>query len=275
MPQNAEEAIRLKTEGNNFFTSGNFISAESLYSKAIIADDTNASLYTNRAMARIKLNLYDSAISDCRACLKLDENSMKGTFILSQCLLAIHDYDGALETGLRAHKMGSTTNDKSLPNLTQQVLRCKREIWEAREKRRIRETQQLENETIALMERERDDMVATGQDAGEQNQIREEWDQKIELLRATFDRARTASERKRESPPAWAVDDITFDIMVDPVMTKTGKSYERASIVEAIKRQPLDPITREPLRFSDLRPNLALKEACEEYIRENGWAVDW
>jgi STIP1 family protein 1 len=45
--------------------------------------------------------------------------------------------------------------------------------------------------------------------------------------------------------------------------------------MEHLKRHPTDPLTREPLSPSDLRPNLGLKQACEEFLNENGWAVDW
>jgi STIP1 family protein 1 len=61
----------------------------------------------------------------------------------------------------------------------------------------------------------------------------------------------------------------------DSIQTKTGKSYERASIMEHLRRHPTDPLTREPLFPSELRPNLGLKQACEEFLDENGWAVDW
>jgi STIP1 family protein 1 len=57
--------------------------------------------------------------------------------------------------------------------------------------------------------------------------------------------------------------------------TNTGRSYERASIMEHLSRQPTDPLTREPLLPSQLRPNLGLKQACEEFLEENGWAADW
>ncbi|KAI8628316.1 U-box domain-containing protein [Xylariaceae sp. FL1651] len=274
MPKDPEKAGRLKEDGNQYYTSGNYVGAESLYSKAIIADDTNPSLYTNRAMARIKLELYDSAISDCHACLKLSGDNMKAYFILSQCLLALHDFDGALESALQAHRLGSETNDKSLAQLTNQVLRCKRERWEELEKKRAREGQELEADIISLMQREQNDMVATCTSDIERTQVREEWDQKISLLQTTFEKARIAAEKKREVPD-WAIDDISFGIMVDPVITKTGKSYERASIMEALRRHPIDPLTREPLQASELRPNLGLKQACEEFLEQNGWAVDW
>ena len=63
--------------------------------------------------------------------------------------------------------------------------------------------------------------------------------------------------------------------MLTDEQTKTGQSYDRSSIMEHLKRSPTDPLTREPLRVEDLRPNLALKAACEEFLEENGWAVDW
>lgn len=64
--------------------------------------------------------------------------------------------------------------------------------------------------------------------------------------------------------------------MHDPVITKHGHSYDRATIVEHLKRNPTDPLTREPLQVSDLRPNLALKKACDEFWENNAaWAVNF
>ena len=76
--------------------------------------------------------------------------------------------------------------------------------------------------------------------------------------------------------PAYLIDDISFEVMHDPVTTKHGHSYERATIVEHLKRNPVDPLTREPLSVADLRPNLALRQACNEFWDSNtGWAYDW
>jgi hypothetical protein len=59
-------------------------------------------------------------------------------------------------------------------------------------------------------------------------------------------------------------------------MTKNGHSYERATLIEHLKRSPYDPLTREPLTIADLRPNIALKQACEEFMNQNnGWMYDW
>lgn len=63
--------------------------------------------------------------------------------------------------------------------------------------------------------------------------------------------------------------------MHDPVMTKTGNSYDRVTLMEHFKRSRTDPLTREPLQPDDIRPNLALKQACEDFLENNGWAVDY
>lgn len=59
------------------------------------------------------------------------------------------------------------------------------------------------------------------------------------------------------------------------MQTKHGHSYDRVTLLDHLKRSPTDPLTREPLTEKDLRPNLALKAACESFLKENGWAVDW
>ncbi|KAJ3551663.1 hypothetical protein NPX13_g11308 [Xylaria arbuscula] len=272
--ENAKRAEMLKIEGNKFFDSGNFAAAEGLYSKAIIVDNTNSALYTNRAMSRLRLTMYESAVADCHTCLQKSGPNKKAYHILSKCLLALHDFEGALENALKAYSLGCEMGDKSLGLLTAQVLQCKKERWDALEKKRSRQGIDLERHLISLMERDHSDNLATCVDEPERLALNQDYEEQVSRLQATFEAARATSERRRQVPD-WVIDDISFGIMVDPVMTKTGKSYERASIMEALRRQPLDPITREPLHPSDLRPNLGLKQACEEFLDQNGWAVDW
>ncbi|KAI1100459.1 U-box-domain-containing protein [Jackrogersella minutella] len=275
MAKDADKSKKLKEDGNNHFQAGDYIGAEGLYSKAIIADDANPSLYTNRAMARLRLGYYDSAISDCNECLKLSRGeNLKAHFILSQCQLAIKDCDAALESALQAHRLCVETNDRSLGPVTNQVLRCKKDRWDVMERKRTREGQELEGDIVALMERERDDAVKSCTNDFDRNEVKEEWNQKIALLRETFEKSRPAAEKKRQVPD-WAIDDISFAIMVDPVVTKNGKSYDRASIMEHLRRHQVDPLTREPLHPNELRPNIQLREACQEFLETNGWAAEW
>ena len=169
-------------------------------------------------MARLKLELWDSAISDCNSCLKLASGkNMKAFYILSQAQEKLGDYESALQSALSAHRLCAETNDRSLPNVTTQVLTCKQRRWEEREKRRVREGQDLERETIELMERERAEALQSCETDIDRKIIREEWDHKIEQLRSTFERARPEAEKKREVPD-WTIDDISFCIMIDPVI---------------------------------------------------------
>ncbi|KAI5463718.1 hypothetical protein BGZ63DRAFT_197986 [Mariannaea sp. PMI_226] len=268
------KSLQLKEEGNRCFQAGDYVGADSLYSKAIIADSKNPALYTNRAMARLKLGYWDSVIIDCEECLLLAPDNMKANYYLAEAQCALRDFEAALASALRAHALCVSTNHRSLGAVTALVLKCKKERWEERERKRVRETKELEREVLDMLESEKQVEMADAMDDGEKREIEEECDAKLARMREVFERAREDAEKRREVPD-WAIDDISFGIMVDPVITKMGKSYERASIMEHLRRHESDPLTREPLLPSELRPNLGLKQACDEFLEQNGWAVDW
>ena len=59
---------------------------------------------------------------------------------------------------------------------------------------------------------------------------------------------------------------ITQEVMQDPVIAVAdGNTYERAAIVEWLKKSQTSPITRQPLASSQLVPNRALKDAIDAY----------
>lgn len=274
-----QSSLVLKEEGNRHFQKGDYIAAEALYTKAILSDPTNPLLYTNRAMARLKLgsSRYDSVIQDCEESLRLSPESknMKALYYLSQAHLALKNYDQAVTYALLAHEKCVETSDKSLGAVTGQVLKSKKERWEHREKLRKREEGELENEMVELLTKEMEETLRITEGEEERKETEKMYEEKIERLKEVFERARKKEEQRRREPPDWATDDISFQVMVDPVMTKTGKSYERASIEEHLRRSETDPLTRTPLTIKDLVPNIDLKHACEEFLNENGWAVDW
>jgi len=75
--------------------------------------------------------------------------------------------------------------------------------------------------------------------------------------------------------PDYLIDGITFEIMHDPVVTPSGHSFDRVAILNHLQLSDVDPITRIPMTVENVRPNYALKAACEEFLDKNGWAVDW
>lgn len=246
------------------------------FAHSIVADPSDTKLYTNRAMARYRLQQWADAIADCQTCLDMAPDNSKAAFYMAGAMLALKDYDNALEMAKKAYELFSTSEDgmKSLPLAINLVLRCKKERWEDMERRRTRERSSLEKELVAMMENERNVAISLTMDESETEDIKKEWDAKINTLKATFNLA-AGEAAKRRNVPDWVIDDISFGIMVDPVITKTGKSYERWALLEHLSRSKTDPITREPLDPSDLRPNLNLREACADFLNENGWAVDW
>jgi hypothetical protein len=55
---------------------------------------------------------------------------------------------------------------------------------------------------------------------------------------------------------------------------KDGITYERQSILDHFSRNGnVDPITGRPCTESQLIPNLSLREAIEDFLKDNGWAA--
>ncbi|KAI1318847.1 STIP1 y and U box-containing protein 1 [Mortierella claussenii] len=77
--------------------------------------------------------------------------------------------------------------------------------------------------------------------------------------------------------PDYMLDKITFEFMHDPVIsTRSGISYERSTLLEHFSYGRLfDPVAQVPLTERDIVPNRALKEACDDFLSKNGWAVDY
>jgi hypothetical protein len=56
---------------------------------------------------------------------------------------------------------------------------------------------------------------------------------------------------------------ITGKLMVDPVLTPNGDTYERAAIEEWLKKKGTCPVTRNPLTIASLIPNKAMKSLIQ------------
>ena len=62
---------------------------------------------------------------------------------------------------------------------------------------------------------------------------------------------------------------LTKNIMKEPVITKYGSNYEKNAIENYLKENKKDPLTGNPLSLNMLKPNLKLKQAIEDYIKNN------
>lgn len=274
-----------RAKGNVAFQQGKYTTAESLYSQAIICDSTNPSFFTNRALVRSKLEQWEGTAEDCRKALELAPNSLKAHHYLGQSLLKQGRPNEALKHSQEAYRLAILQRSPSATQIVANILEAKKKRWESMEKQRIANQSALLEELCQnLMEKAR-----VEKDAVRQNQIdnmlsdedmREELagideytDRKITELRDVF--AMSDEKHRIRLVPDYFLDNITFTIMTDPVVTKHGQSYDRSTILEHLRRSKTDPLTREAMTEDDLRPNLALKEACTEFLDKNGWAVDY
>ncbi|KAF2746266.1 U-box-domain-containing protein [Sporormia fimetaria CBS 119925] len=289
MPAGNEwEADKLKSQGNVRFREGDYDGAEGYYSQAIVKNPNNPLLFTNRANARMKQEKWEGVIDDCIRSIEILKENMKAFWFLAQAQLAINHPNEALSSALTAYDLCTTspTQTKDAATISALVLKCKKAKWDIRERERIRRRgdllaeleQHLEDahkrELFSIDERIASSEIGKVEGTEEKQELKQEYEKKIQELRTAFAISDPENMQKREVPD-YLIDGITFEIMHDPVVTKNGRSYERATLIEHLKRSATDPLTREPLSIKELRPNIHLKEACEEFLKANsGWVYD-
>ncbi|KAK9461125.1 uncharacterized protein V1516DRAFT_675080 [Lipomyces oligophaga] len=279
-----------KVNGNDLFKRGDFHGAVVEYTKAIAKDASSPVYFNNRALCRIKLEDYDNALDDADRAVQLCKNNegllMKADFYRAQSLLGLGRPKEALRAAEEGYEIAIRTVSPSARNMCDFILRAKKAIWERDQRRRLAEKSNFFQDMQNLIYQDFDAKVRqlrNHSDNGELDpdgisalsdqidSLRFERDDRFRNLQTVF--AHLDDEKDRQVP-GHMIDPITFEIFYDPVITKNGCSFERSSLLEFLKRNPVDPMTREPLSVADLRPNLALKEACSEFISENGWAAD-
>lgn len=84
-------ADALKAQGNTHYQAGRFQQAVELYSKAIEADPSNATLFSNRSVSQLQLGQHEAALADAQQCCKLKPGWEKGHFRRGAALEAMGD----------------------------------------------------------------------------------------------------------------------------------------------------------------------------------------
>jgi STIP1 family protein 1 len=173
-------------------------------------------------MALLKLHSYPSVITDSHHALDLNTphhtfnpptyapgtqgTVMKAYFQLAQAQIALNKSEEGLKSAREAHRLCveeiyiGGKGASSIGPITELVLRCKKEDWERREDERLKLRGGLLEELVGLLGKEGD------------------WGKAGELRRV-FDAAKIGEgEARRRKVPDWCVDDITFSVMLDPVV---------------------------------------------------------
>ena len=74
-----------------------------------------------------------------------------------------------------------------------------------------------------------------------------------------FEELRSVAERARPPARDEFCCPLSMEVMVEPVSTADGHTYERASIEAWLRDHDVSPLTGETLQHKFLTPNLALK----------------
>ena len=277
-------AEQLKAQGNECFKKQKYNAAIECYTQAIDVQPS-AALFSNRAMCHVKRSLIEdknewaAVESDCRRSVELDatgRTAYKAYYNLGMALTKLENFAEARTSFASAKQLLGASDSDSAARLEAAGCALRKAEWEAletlRAARRQDTLQQLQRllGTAAAADRQeagapatpRDGSGAAAADAGV-------WRGHEEQLAALI--GEEAARQQREVPD-WLCCKITMDIMRDPVVTPDGISYERSVLLDHLAKNEIDPFTRQPLTKADLRPNYALKEACEEFLRENPWA---
>ncbi|MBN3306523.1 SGTA protein, partial [Amia calva] len=94
--EEAAEAERLKTEGNDQMKVENFSAAVEFYSKAIEINPRNAVYFCNRAAAYSKLGNYAGAVQDCEQAIAIDPNYSKAYGRMGLALASLNKHTEAV-----------------------------------------------------------------------------------------------------------------------------------------------------------------------------------
>ncbi|KAK9457581.1 hypothetical protein V1511DRAFT_455618 [Dipodascopsis uninucleata] len=267
--------------GNALFSQEDYEGAIKEYTRAIIQDNSNPAYFTNRALCRLKLKRYGEALEDAQKALELNDRLMKAHFYKGQSLLELDRPNESLRSLTIAYRIALDQKSPSSSSICQNIMQAKKRQWEVREHRRIEKEAAVMHEMTDILRNEcrrklmeAQENYATYEDfADEREAIEFEYQEKINLLEEIFKRA---DERFRvREVPDYLIDPISFNIFYDPVIGKSGQSFERSVILEHLKTHQFDPFTREHLSVNDLIPNIALRAACEKFLEDNGWAVDY
>jgi STIP1 family protein 1 len=182
-------------------------------------------------MALLKLSQWDPVITDSIHAIELLPKNMKAYYYLAQAQIALSQPGAALSSALRAHDLcvkeihNGGKGGASIGHITELVLRCKKEDWERREKEKNQRKGGLREEIMELLVKERGRVVREAREGGrygEAEDLKGEYEGKIGDLKEMFEKHDREQDPKRRKPvPDWVIDDITFSVMVDPVVVSS------------------------------------------------------
>ena len=266
------KAEECKNTGNEMFKKGKLDAAIEAYGEAIMFAPSEPVYYTNRAMCFRKKEHWERVTSDCHEALKLDDTTIKGHYLLGVALDAMQQHADGVTHLRRALELCKEKTISYKDDILRAMLLARKRDWQAAQP-------QVQHEIVATQRIVSDALHShyeharhTASGAADSELQAEE-----QMVHAG---AAEAIEAWRGVRCAGRVPDyfcckITMEIMLDPVTTPSGITYEKATLLEHLRKVgKFDPVTRKEMHEGQLVPNLALKEAISSYLELHPWAYE-
>lgn len=174
--------------------SGNSVFYHKLTAISIQKDPSNPKLFTNRAMAHLKLEAWESCIDDCIKSIELENDNMKGYYYLAQAQLGLKHPSEALSSALTAYEICVSSLSSSTSAVSALVLKAKKEKWAAKEQEKARRTNLLLKELEETLLENKDKelgnlqelMLSENEEAEQREEVEAAARRKIDDLRTVF-----------------------------------------------------------------------------------------
>ncbi|KAF9117158.1 STIP1 y and U box-containing protein 1 [Mortierella sp. AM989] len=291
-----------KLRGNEYFKIKAYDDAIQEYSTAIVKDPKVAVYYCNRANCFLKLMRFANVVADCERVVELDPKSayelaldQRSSFIKDIVMIISEAKKQKWIEDERRRLSQVSETYRYLSNLVEQDIQ--------RQIDALDKDASDYQDNLGYIRSERDhrlrQLETLLQRAGTPDQITKPYLQLNQSPAPLISPASSPQPSKlsgkdehypvqqdsqqNEAPfqvrevPDYFLDKITFEFMHDPVIsTKSGISYERSTLLEHFSYgRMFDPVAQVPITERDIVPNRALKEACDDFLSKNGWAVDY
>mmetsp|Transcript_7747 Transcript_7747/g.19020 ORF Transcript_7747/g.19020 Transcript_7747/m.19020 type:complete len:289 (+) Transcript_7747:291-1157(+) len=268
----------LKAKANDLFHRGKLGAAIDLYTEAFTFCPDWPVPLVNRALCHKLRENWSAVIDDTKKVIAMDSLNLKAHYFLGVALTQTQSFAGAVESLEQALELARETDAGIKEEVWRSLARAKYE----KHSREASERAVRRNELLAKLQRLLKDEAAqtlrqmsagTGSHgAGAIIDQAEILDKESKLLEDIF-QGDAKKFHGDGDVPNWCTCQLTLEVFHEPMVTPCGISYEQTTLLEHFRKVgKFDPVTRRPCSAKDIRKNIGLRSAIENYLNENPWA---
>uniref|UniRef100_A0A7S4JKG3 RING-type E3 ubiquitin transferase n=1 Tax=Guillardia theta TaxID=55529 RepID=A0A7S4JKG3_GUITH len=260
--------------GRECFRQGKWDEASRAFTEAISVCSDSHTLYTNRALCHQKLGRWELVERDARLALsqpKGGSNSVKAHYLLGKALLELGRHEEAKHELLKSMSLSSSPDFKNYRGSIDAALcLARKRIWEKEQVKRSGRDYDLREELLQLAERCHESKKRKGADAPQTSALED----RSNAIYLVF--KNSAQRNEVSSIPKGIICRLSRKVMIDPVTSPFGQTYDREAIEEHLaKSGGCDPFNaNERYTASQLINNLALKNFIDQFLEKHPWAFE-